>query len=452
VSPETLPVIEIDGVTKRYRGRGRKHLVQIPGRTGRWYDHRVRRDPGAAVGLDDDLGVDDELDDEEEESPREDVAPSRRDIWALQGVSFDVHPGKMVGIVGPNGSGKSTLLRVITRLTPPTGGRVVLRGSVAPFVPSLPGLMLPKDSLRRNTIQIAQFYAIPKPFALERIDAILELANLTASMHQPVFTLSPGELQRFAFALAVGLEPDVLVADDQLAVGDKHFREVCLSEVRRRVDAGLAVLFASHDLELIVRMCDEVVLIEDGLVVERGAPQAVVDRYVYGTASPPSADTPAQVAAGPIAGAGIFTVQGRPTRSLHMTEGALVEIDLAVDEAPAKLRCTLSLRGPGVVMRAVQPVPFDAAAPGRYVVSALVPAGSLPVGDYRVDVAAMALDGGERRSLGVLREAFSLDVFGTDPGTGDFAAKSHMTKRQLPLEWSVQAPREAGEDARFRPV
>jgi lipopolysaccharide transport system ATP-binding protein len=431
-------VIEILGVTKRYRGQGPRHLVQIPGRPGRWYDRRVRRDAEAEVevDLDGDLGVDDdEVDDVvvDREPP-----PSDLDIWALRGVTLDIRPGTLLGIIGPNGAGKTTLLRILTRLTPPTGGRVVLRGRVAPFVPSLPGFMLPKDSLRRSVGQIAQFYGLPKALALQRTDRIVELAELTQSLDQRVESLSRGELQRFAFAIAVELEPAVLVADDALAVGDKHFQQVCLAEIRRRVDAGLAVVFASHDLDLVVKMCDEVALLEEGIVVEHGSPQAIVDRYVYGTASPPTGGASSGDACA-ISSSGIFTITGRPTRSVHTSEAALVETEVVVDQAPTKLRCTLSLRGPDVIMRAVQPAPVEIATAGRYVVSAYLPAGALPVGRYRADVAAIALANGVRHPLGVLREAFSFDVFTTSAIAEAPQSAGTPTKRQLPLVWSASA-------------
>jgi lipopolysaccharide transport system ATP-binding protein len=460
MTPE--PAVEVEGLTKRYRGRDGRSWVPVPS------FFRGRGRPGIGerpdlpipdVDIDDDADpVMDEPDEDEEEVDEE--RPGHP-VVALSEVSLKVAPGTTLGIVGPNGAGKSTLLRVLTRLTPPTEGTAVLRGRVAPLVPGLSGVMLPRDSLRSNVVHVAQFLGIPKSVATARIDAVAEFAELQNHLHQRVSSLSPGQLNRFAFAIVLQLEPDILIADDMIAVGDRSFQQYCLEHIRRRADRGLTVLFASHRLDLVRSLCREAILMDAGRIVERGPVRAVVDRYEAtsftrhaprggngdGGGSPLGGG-------GPLLSAGLFSTAGRPATALHASEGGLIEILLDVAQAPATIRCILGLHSPEIMARATQPTPFTASEPGRYVVSAYVPAGALGNGVYRADVAATGFTAEGRRPLGRLRDAFELEVYGIVDEADDsideaddsiaeaddsavLSMAAAPSKRRLDLTWSV---------------
>jgi lipopolysaccharide transport system ATP-binding protein len=404
------------------------------------------RPPAEVEDIDIDIDDDDaevEGIDEDEDGARE-VGEHDQDIWALRDVSLDVAPGTMLGIVGPNGSGKSTLLRVVTRLTPPTKGTVLLRGRAAPLVPSLPGVMLPGESLRRNVIQVASFYGIPKQVAVARTDAIAELAEIEELLDQRVNTLSRGLLQRFAFAIALQLEPDILVADDTIAVGDKHFQSRCIEHIRGRVEEGLTVLFATHQLDRVRDLCSEAVLMEAGRLVARGPTDEIVDRYeaLRGAAR---AGGSSEAGAPPghhgvIRSAGFFTMAGQPADSLHVSESGLLEIHVELSEAPVTFRCAVTLQGDEVSARAIQPATFTAEEPGLYVVSALMSPRTLGEGIHRAHVAVSEFTDDGTRSLGVVKDAFDLEIHGiSDSGEGADLSHGEIgpVKRQIRLRWSV---------------
>lgn len=439
-SDQTL--IEIRGVTKRFsarRGGGLSGWLHRRGGTG--------QDDGAGaadVDDDDDMGDvdDDELDSleplDEEKPPPEPT----RDVWALRDVWLNVEKGMALGVIGPNGCGKTTLVRVLTRLSPPTAGTVILRGRVAPMVPTLPGLMTPGHSIKRNVVQVAQFYGIPKKEAEERVGPIAELAELTTSMNVPMSRLSRGEIQRFAFATAMELKPDVLIADELIAVGDRHFQRKCIAYLQERIDSGLSIVFASHQLNLVQELCDEAVLMEDGRMVQRGPAAQIVAAYEQPVTRVEALDRPLEQAqgattSGVIRGASLFHPTGRAAPSLHATEPGLIEITLDVEEADLTIRCSVALRGSDVAHRAVQPEPFTATEPGVYVVNAYMAPGALDDGFYRADVAVTGFTAGGRRPLGVVKDAFAFEMFSLGEESGQPQRERSDGKRSLPLTWSV---------------
>jgi len=448
------PIIEVVHVTKRYRGGRARATVEVGsvlrrGRRGERREEPIDDD----VDFGDDLGDDDDLDDDLDDDDLEAEEPPRpdRDVVALDDVSLDIQPGTVVGLVGPNGSGKSTLLRILTRLTPPTEGRVILRGKVSPLTLRVSGMLLKGDTLRRNIIQVADFYGFPRDAAAARAEVIAELAELDGRLDDRLSWFTRGELARFSFAVVLGMEPDVLVADEIIAAGDRHFRDRCLEHVRARVAAGMTMLFASHQLDLVRDLCSEAVLLEAGRLVEHGDVDEVVGAYEgSGGGARPSKESrgrealPAQsgVADGAIVGAGAFSANGRPAAVVEATEEALIEVVLDVSEAPATIRCVLGLKGPSSVDRATQPAPFTAPEPGRYLVSAYIPPQALDPGSYRVGVTAIEFTAEGRRVLGFVKDAFGLDVLAAEgaspePADGSDRAAAGANKRALELRWAV---------------
>jgi ABC-type polysaccharide/polyol phosphate transport system ATPase subunit len=440
------PAIELIHVTKRYRGGGRRG-VELGSLIGGERRRRPeRREPLDELDPGDDLQDDDDLEEDVEDEPER----PDRDIVALQNVSLEVAPGTLLGLIGPNGAGKTTLLRIVTRLTPPTDGRVVVRGRVAPFLPILSGMMLSGATLRHNVGHVAAFYGIPKDVAVARTDAIAALAELEDRLDDRLTWLSPGELQRFAFAVALELEPDTFVADERITVGDREFQKRCLDHVRAKAAAGMTVLFASHQLHLIRDLCTEAILMDAGRIVERGPVDAVVDAYEQSGVRPTGTRAEREGAvtamgarpdtAGAIVSAGAFSAIGRPASTLEADAGALLEVVLEVPEAPASLRCSFTLDGSHSTDRAAQPAPFTVSVPGRYVVSAYVPPGAVEPGSYRIGVTAVEYTGEGRRVVGMLKEAFTLDILGASrsgDATDHDQSAQIPAKRRLDLRWGV---------------
>lgn len=430
--PETPFAVEIANLTKCYR-REQEGRRWIPaGLTPRKRAKERREEAMIDIDIDD---VDEEgIEDDERDEPER---PSRT-VMALRDITLAVPTGTALGIVGSNGSGKTTLMRILGRLTPPTEGTIVTYGRVAPLVPSLPGLMLPRESLRRNVVQVAQFYGIAKAEAVGRTEAIVDLAEMKALLDQPVYALSRGELQRFAFALALELDPATLIADDVITVGDRHYQQRGITHIQEQLSRGLTIVFASHQLEQVRRLCTRVVHLEEGEIVDDGPCEEVLGRYERGLKVARGSGG-GDLGTDGVVGAGVFTAAGRPTEALHVEEAGLVEMVVDIVEAPAAVRCALSLKADDHWARATQPQPVDIEAPGRYVFSALIPAGALAPGSYRADVSAVDFSAVGRRSLGVRRHAFPLEVYDLDERLGE--GKGDLTggpgKSSLRLAWSV---------------
>jgi lipopolysaccharide transport system ATP-binding protein len=202
---------------------------------------------------------------------------------ALKGVSFDVAAGKTFGIVGRNGSGKSTMLKLIAGIGRPTEGTVVVKGRVSALIELGAGFH-PEISGRENVYINGMMLGLTKREVAARFDEIVSFAELEEFIDAPVKTYSSGMYMRLGFAVAIHVDPEVLLVDEVLAVGDEAFTHKCLdkfSEFRRR---GRTVLLVTHSLDLVTRFCDEALWLDAGLAKMQGDPKRVVDAYLLSVA------------------------------------------------------------------------------------------------------------------------------------------------------------------------
>lgn len=198
---------------------------------------------------------------------------------ALKGVGFDVPVGKTVGIIGPNGSGKSSTLGLVAGTITPSSGTVETRGRIssllelgAGFHPDLTGI--------ENIYLNAAILGISRARVTEKLDRIIDFSGLHDFVHQPVKTYSSGMYVRLGFAVAVEMDPDILLIDEVLAVGDIAFQLKCLDRIREFQRQGKTLLFVSHALQTVEEFCDEVLLIHGGHLVARGDPSDVIMEYI----------------------------------------------------------------------------------------------------------------------------------------------------------------------------
>jgi lipopolysaccharide transport system ATP-binding protein len=201
-----------------------------------------------------------------------------REFWALKDVSFSVEPGTILGVIGPNGAGKTTLLKLIARITPPSEGRIVGRGFVAPLLEIGTGLRA-ELSARENIELYGVWHGISRTEVERRMADIMAFAELEEFADSPLRHLSSGMYVRLAFSIAINMQPDILLADEVLAVGDIAFQERCLQRVEEAGKAGMTVLFVSHDMAAIQRLCHRVILLNAGHLVEDGETETVVSHY-----------------------------------------------------------------------------------------------------------------------------------------------------------------------------
>jgi len=202
-----------------------------------------------------------------------------REFWALRDVSFDVRRGETVGIIGRNGAGKSTLLQILCGTLHPNGGTVEISGRVAALLELGSGFN-PEFSGRENVYLYAGILGLSQQEVDAKFDDIAAFADIGDFIDQPIKTYSSGMVVRLAFAVAACVNPDILVVDEALAVGDIRFQAKCFRRLEQLIDQGTSVLFVSHSIEEVTRHCDRAILIENGAIAIIGTPKPVTNRYL----------------------------------------------------------------------------------------------------------------------------------------------------------------------------
>jgi lipopolysaccharide transport system ATP-binding protein len=201
------------------------------------------------------------------------------EFWALDDVSFEVTPGEVVGVIGRNGAGKSTLLKILSRITEPTRGRVDLYGRVASLLEVGTGFH-PELSGRENVYLNGAILGMRKAEIDRKFDEIVAFAEVERFIETPVKRYSSGMYVRLAFAVAAHLEPEILIVDEVLAVGDASFQDKCLGKMEEVARGGRTVLYVSHNLASIQRLCTSVILLKEGRVSARGGTLDVTREYL----------------------------------------------------------------------------------------------------------------------------------------------------------------------------
>jgi len=247
----STPAIQVDGLGKRYR-LGEHHSL---GSLRESLTNRLRS-----------LG---------RRRPEAEAAS----IWALRDVSFEVEQGEAIGIIGRNGAGKSTLLKVLSRITEPTEGRAVIRGRVGSLLEVGTGFH-PELTGRENIFLNGAILGMTREETRRQFDDIVAFAEVERFLDTPVKRYSSGMYLRLAFAVAAHLEPEILLVDEVLAVGDLAFQRRCLGRMKSVTSEGRTVLFVSHNLAAIRNLCSRAVLLEQGRVTAIGPVDDVIDHYV----------------------------------------------------------------------------------------------------------------------------------------------------------------------------
>jgi lipopolysaccharide transport system ATP-binding protein len=202
-----------------------------------------------------------------------------REFWALKDISFEVKKGETVGIIGRNGSGKSTLLQIICGTLSPTCGSVQTNGRIASLLELGSGFN-PEFTGRENVYVNAAILGLSKEEIDTRFDAIAAFADIGEFIEQPVKTYSSGMVVRLAFAVQSQVEPDILIVDEALSVGDAKFQAKCFESLRQLKENGTSILLVTHSSEQIVTHCTTAMLLNSGIQVEAGEPKRVVNRYM----------------------------------------------------------------------------------------------------------------------------------------------------------------------------
>ena len=251
------PIIRIEHVSKRYvishqrgKGEGLRHVLERAFRPWNW--PRLARERRSAT---------------------------QEEFWALRDVNVDIQPGEVVGIIGRNGAGKSTLLKILSRITEPTEGRIRLRGRTASLLEVATGFH-PDLTGRENVFLNGAILGMSRSEIKRKFDAIVAFAEVEKFLDTPVKHFSSGMYVRLAFAVAAHLEPEILVVDEVLAVGDAEFQRKCLDKMDDAGHTGRTVLFVSHNMQAVTRLSTRCILLDKGSVRLDGPSHRVASTYL----------------------------------------------------------------------------------------------------------------------------------------------------------------------------
>ena len=315
--------------------------------------------------------------------PRAEASQSDSHIWALRDVSFDVRDGEVVGVVGANGAGKTTLLKILSRITEPTDGQAIVRGRVGALLEVAAGFH-PELTGRENVFLNGAILGMHRSEIVSRFDEIVSFSGVERFIDTPVKRYSSGMFLRLAFAVAAHLEPDVLIVDEVLAVGDAAFQRKCLGRMGDVARSGRTVLFVSHNMGAIRSLCQRAILLEEGRVTFDGDAGDAVGAYL---ARVGDLEAGGQVAwsrqnlerpsSDEIALDRIAVIGPSGPRSLHQTDQPIrVEIDYEILRPTAGGRFVLALmtqEGDVAFRTTDHKMRPETDLPGRYRSSALLP-------------------------------------------------------------------------------
>ena len=264
------PIIEVSNLSKVYRlgTLGAKSFSDDIRNI--WRKMRGRKDP-----LDPKV-----LEQLKTESNSGRINPERKnEFWALRDINFQIQPGEVVGIIGHNGAGKSTLLKILSRITEPTTGEITLRGRVSSLLEVGTGFH-PELTGRENTYLNGAINGMDRKEVDSKLNDIVEFADVVDFIDTPVKRYSSGMYVRLAFAVAAHLEPEILIVDEVLAVGDAAFQSRCLAKMKEVANKGQTILFVSHNMQSIRNLCQSCIVLKDGEIEGLGDTSTSINKYL----------------------------------------------------------------------------------------------------------------------------------------------------------------------------
>ena len=365
-------------------------------------------------------------------------------FWALNDVSFDIQQGDVVGIIGRNGAGKSTLLKILSRITEPTKGRIDLYGRVGSLLEVGTGFH-PELTGRENIFLNGAILGMKKSEIARQFDAIVDFAEVSQFLDTPVKRYSSGMYVRLAFAVAAHLNPEILIVDEVLAVGDAQFQAKCLGKMQDVADSGRTVLFVSHNMTSVLQLCNQAIFLHQGSVRKYGGAIEVVNQYVeLGMEQTAEVFWPEEEAPGNdvarLLAIRILDAKENVSSDHYISCPIILEMDFACQQHGAKLNPSFhinNIHGNCVFATANNHDPLwgtNEYTPGRYRARCVIPAHLLNDGQYRVSSFLV-------RDNFVLAQSLESLSFGvTDDGSmrGNYTGQWIGTVRPL-LLWEVQA-------------
>jgi lipopolysaccharide transport system ATP-binding protein len=378
----------------------------------------------------------------------EHVDHSLEELWALKDVSFEIDEGEVVGFIGRNGSGKSTLLRILTRITPPTEGSASIRGRVGSILEVGTGFH-PELTGRENTFLNGAILGMKRREITSKYDEIVEFSGIGKFIDTPVKRYSSGMYVRLAFAVAAHLDPEVLLIDEVLAVGDYEFQQRCMGRIEEISSSGRTVIFVSHDMQSISRLCDRAYWLSGGRVAAQGDADEVVSLYLQdatgaGSAATFDFDNAPGNDAFRLLSTRVVDANGEAVHSVDVREPIGIEVRFAVTGriGPLFPKIKLGNQRGEVVFNALDTDARwrTAPDPGTYTCTAWIPPNLLNEGIISVDVALASFGG--PRFVNHINMPGLVTFHVHDPGLGDTAKGLYTGELRggvLPLlDWTTE--------------
>lgn len=423
----TAPMIQVDGLSKRYRlGASTSRHLRLGEALGHWALEPARR------------------------WLRRKSTTADASFWALEDVDFKVGRGDVVGVIGKNGAGKSTLLKILSRITEPTKGRAVLRGRVASLLEVGTGFHGELTG-RENVYLNGAFLGMRKREIDRKFDAIVEFSEVEAFIDTPVKRYSSGMYVRLAFAVAAHLEPEILLVDEVLAVGDAEFQRKCLGKMNDIADEGRTVLFVSHNMSAVQRLCASAILLRKGRIATAGETNSVVSEYLRSSdGGSTSFQADSLTGRQQLLSVRLFDSRGAPLEKALSTEPFTFELAYLLPDRSPGVRVGIGLLShDGIVIFTSNCLDTAVSAPsraGRYTARVTVPGDVLLPGDYHLAVCIYD----DSAVLDLHEPAVSLTV---EPGPSNLYLSAVRRKGfvQVPCRWEIEPDtRVSGEEATGR--
>jgi lipopolysaccharide transport system ATP-binding protein len=384
------------------------------------------------------------------------AAPRTEIYEAVKDVSFEIAPGEVVGIIGRNGAGKSTLLKILSRITEPTRGYVDVHGRVGSLLEVGTGFHM-ELSGRENVYLNGAILGMKKAEIDRKFDEIVQFAEVERFIDTPVKHFSTGMQLRLAFAVAAHLEPEILLVDEVLAVGDSRFQKKCLSKMQDVGHQGRTILFVSHDMNAVTRLCPRTLLLEDGRLIKDGPAHEVVSAYLHGGLSTTAArewNDPEKAPGGPVArlrAVRIRDAAGRVTEAIDIRTPITVEMSFEVLRAGRVLMPNFNFyNDAGILLFSSNDLDPEwrrrKRPAGEYTSRAVIPGNFLSEGTILVDV-GLETDSQEMQFYEPDAVAFHvIDTLDGDSARGDWAGRMDGMVRPM-LQWTTDF-NEAGPSSR----
>ncbi len=319
-------------------------------------------------------------------------------LWAVRDVSFEVRQGEVLGIVGRNGAGKSTLLKILSQVTEPSTGQAEIFGRVGSLLEVGTGFH-PDLTGRENVFMNGAILGMTKTEIDRKFDEILEFADIERFIDTPVKRYSSGMAVRLAFAVAAHLEPEILIVDEVLAVGDAAFQKKCLGKMESIAGEGRTVLFVSHNMPAVTRLCTRAILLERGRLSVDGLPADVVATYLDaakngGAGQVWSMDTAPGTEEFKLLSINVLSNDGHPVVVADIAEPFRLELQYQVLKPGLSFRCAAKFFTQGVcAFVTIEPTEIQHPRAGVYCSSVIIPAHLLSEGEYTIGISIFASRG-----------------------------------------------------------